>query len=196
MGLSGGVGRVGGRQAEDFPEAPLALFRAERIAANPVAHLGISGPTLEMLDQFCFGLITFPSKALLLDLQARSAVIAAAQFDNVLAQTAQGAQLAPELTGELALPIRQRGGVAGLDDSGQMVRQRAIRGVGQLARVGDQLTDLGQGVLPGEPVAVGPMIFMISDGWVNSAPKAWRSPVVIECWKRVPKTSGWTLDQS
>ena len=107
-----------------------------------------------MLDDFVFRLLPVTGKAFLLDFQARGAVIAAPQFDNVLAKTAQGAQLAPELIGGLAVPIRQRGGVAGGEDGGQMLRQRAIRGVSQFFGVGDQFADLGQGVVPREPVAV------------------------------------------
>ena len=92
-----------------------------------------------MLDEFVFRLLPFPGKALLLDFQAGGAVVAAAQFDNVLAKTVQGAELAPGLLGGLALAFRQGGDVAGGEEDGHMIRQRAIRGVSQLFGVGGQL---------------------------------------------------------
>lgn len=68
----------------------------------------------------------FPRVAFLLDFEASGAVVAAAEFDDVLAKAAQEAELALAVVGGLAVPIGQGGGVVGGEDGGEVLDQDAV----------------------------------------------------------------------
>jgi hypothetical protein len=123
VGLSGGICRVVRRQAEDFQEAPLALFEAERTAANPVAHLGIPGPTVETLGDFLFRRLVVAGEVIAIEAEALGGVVTATELDGVRTEFAQ----APPLLGAILFGERAGGeSVTGGDGVGEEVSNREV----------------------------------------------------------------------
>lgn len=141
------------REAEDPPEAPLALLRAERIAANPVAHLGISRPTVETLGDLLFRRLVVAGEALAVEAEALGSVVTATELDGVGTEFAQ----APPLLG--AILFGERAGsesVAGGDAVGEEVSNREV-GV-EVSGVLGKLPGERQGFLLEEPIPVAALL--------------------------------------
>jgi hypothetical protein len=74
------------------------------------------------------GFLAFALQACLLDFEGGAAVVAAAQFDDIPAEIAQGAEVAAGLVGQFAVPVREGGGVAGGQEGGQMISESLTSG--------------------------------------------------------------------
>ena len=79
-----------------------------------------------MLHHFFFRFFLFAFHPLPLHVEANAAMVAPAQFNDVLAKTTQHTQLAAKFLGYFAIPARQRCGVASGQHGGQMIRQLAV----------------------------------------------------------------------
>jgi hypothetical protein len=138
-------------QAKIGPHPPLTFLRAEPRRANQVAHGRVLRPLLELGHHFLLGLLPFTVQPLLLHPQPRAAVVAPAQFHDVLAQPAQRPQLAPEALRHFAIPTGEGGGVPRRQHGGQVIRQPPVRGRRQFRGIRGQLTGLRQRLLPRLP---------------------------------------------
>ena len=75
-----------------------------------------------MRHHFLLGFLALALQPFLLHFQARPAVVAAAQFHDVLAEAAQRAEFAAEFFRHLAIPAGQGGGVTRPNHRGQSWR--------------------------------------------------------------------------
>jgi hypothetical protein len=106
---------------EYFAQLMSAVFRGDVRVTDAIEDAWVFNPASEIFNRVAIGFIAVSLKASALQVNAGGFMIAAAEFSYIVTKDAEGAELAGELVWIRAVPCSELGGIAGDEESGEMV---------------------------------------------------------------------------
>jgi len=150
----GGFGVVRGgerREIQEFTAGVFAVARGFIGGGEKFLDAEVEGPFLEFHEERL--VVGFPGglDADLFEFHAGSAVVAAAEVGDILAQGTEGAKFFGDVPGDFAVPMIKKAGIATGEVGGEALGQAAPGGGVEFAGVALEGEDVGEGVLAGFP---------------------------------------------